>query len=530
MRVPAVRQTHPSSNPASNPASKLLGNSLGVVAFASPEAQLQKRAELLGDDVLVVMIPPLGAALRGHLAEHIDERIERELAARGAPSPYLATWSAMPEDAAARLADQLFRARTIGTRGIAIMMGSMVAAGVPALSPEDGATLRLFATAAASAPVALFMDDADVAIGAYADPVPLELLLGAVAPAEPCESLEPPRPSDPPRAPEAAERAEPADASMPPHASSARRAPNEAVPPAVSPIDETDPEPLVAATVGVPVVRARDAWRSWALALGAMRGPQPLAAFERLFVESYVPLSTAIAAGLDDPRAVRAYDEFRRSFERAYTDAFATFGATNRRPRLVMDAHDLAARQGRLHNARNCQVLMVDALRFDLGAHVRDVVAGRGGTLVGESVLWSALPTTTLRQLETIARGIDALRAPFAEEPIDSLRGRGAEQVRRLRVGSRELYKLDLIPTLLGSVTERARAAPEGIASALAEIAEITADSVTRHLQSVPPRTLVLVVGDHGFVLDRRGRYSDGGASPEEVLVPAYAWLVGDLH
>ena len=28
----------------------------------------------------------------------------------------------------------------------------------------------------------------------------------------------------------------------------------------------------------------------------------------------------------------------------------------------------------------------------------------------------------------------------------------------------------------------------------------------------------------------RRGRILHGGASPEEVLMPAYSWLTGDLH
>ena len=49
-----------------------------------------------------------------------------------------------------------------------------------------------------------------------------------------------------------------------------------------------------------------------------------------------------------------------------------------------------------------------------------------------------------------------------------------------------------------------------------------------------PPRTLVMMFGDHGFLLDpvvggtSAGR--SGGASPEEVLVPAFAWLVGNVH
>src|SRR5437764_15001272 len=117
-----------------------------------------------------------------------------------------------------------------------------------------------------------------------------------------------------------------------------------------------------------------------------------------------MPLADAIAQGLDDPRALRAHDDFRRAFERAYTDAFATFGVTNRRPRLVMDAHDWAMKQARLHNARAAHVLLVDSLRCDLAWLVRDAFAARSEghvSLTSETILFSALPTTTLRQLET---------------------------------------------------------------------------------------------------------------------------------
>jgi hypothetical protein len=274
------------------------------------------------------------------------------------------------------------------------------------------------------------------------------------------------------------------------------------------------------------VVREPDAWQRWAIALANARGAQPLAAFERLFTDSYVPLANAIASGLDNPRAVRAYDDFRRSFERSYTDAFATFGATNRRPRLVMDAYDVAAKQARLANARTTQVLVVDSMRFDLGCLIRDALAREvagTATLVAEILLWSALPTTTMRQLETLARGLDALRSPAREEPAESLRGRAAEIVRRLRVGSRELFKLDLVPAMLdGSRGD--------VIASLPAVAEEAAAVLARHVSTLPARTLLFVVGDHGFSIDRRGQVQTGGASPEEVLVPAFAWLVGELH
>ncbi len=532
----------------------------GRIAFASPEAQVQRTAELLGEGAVVVTIPPLPATMRGHLAEHLEEHLERELAVRGVPSPYLAAWSAMPDDAEERLADQLFRARTTGATGIALAMGSIAAAACPALTPEDSATLRWLARATTHAPLVVLLDDADTFACGYDAPVALGALLArasarttatALAPIEAPAAEDVPDVSDVvadalgetmnadadadvfdgTKLPDVHEDAADAVADDAQTANETDVAAIDEAPVVVAPAPEPAPRGRARATIGVPVAGPNDYWRSWALALGAVRGPLPLAAFERLFSESYVPLANAIAAGLDDPRAVRAYDEFRRTFERAYTDAFATFGATNRRPRLVMDAYDVASKQGRLHNARASHVLVIDSMRWDLGALVRDAVMAKApgtASLTSEGVLWSALPTTTLRQLETFARGMDALRAPAADDPQESLRGRSAEVVRRLRVGSRELYKLDLVPAMLGALGDEPGA--DAVVAALDEVASAVADSVVRHLETLPPRTLLFITGDHGFTVDRRGRILHGGASPEEVLVPAQAWLVGELH
>jgi hypothetical protein len=548
----------------------------GELAFLSQEAQVQRTAELLGEGAVVVDAGSPPASMRGRLAEHLDERVERALGIRGAPSPYITAWSAMPDDADARLADQLFRAHALGATGIAIAMGSLSRIAAPALTPEDSATLRALAKATESAALVMMLDDGDAGVGGYGEPVALQVMLGVngdahakanadadadaktdaktdadavggvvdvvleadgiiaeVCVATEAETIE--THVDAPVAEVTAEQAEAARiarAEMAALAAKAERA------------DRA--ERLVRAervekdaarrrqTAGVPVAGPSDFWRSWAIALGAARGPQPLASFEKLFVESYMPLANAIACGLDDPRAVRAHDEFRSGFERSYTDAFATFGATGRRPRLVMDAYDVAVKQARLHNARTTHVLVVDAMRHDLGCLVRDQVAARAAgiaSLTSESLLWSALPTTTYRQLETLARGMDALRAPAVEETTESLRGRSAETVRRLRVGSRELYKLDVVPSMLGVLPDPvAGTGPAHVIAALEDIAASVADALLRHVETLPPRTLLLVVGDHGFTVDRRGRISDGGASPEEVLVPCLAYLVGELH
>jgi hypothetical protein len=279
---------------------------------------------------------------------------------------------------------------------------------------------------------------------------------------------------------------------------------------------------------GASVALPSDEWRTWVLSLSAARGPQSLAAFERLFSRDYMPLANAISAGLDDARALAAYEEFRRTFSRAYTEACPAFAATGKRPRMVLDAPDVAARIARLHGARSTQILLVDAMRFDVGARVKDGVRralGARASLTDELVLWSALPTTTLRQLETLQRGADALRTPAAEaeRELDPLRGRTAEVIRRVKVGSRDLYKLDVVEARVRDLGDRAL-------PALGEIGDLAAESVVRHAQTLQPRTLLFVFGDHGFTFDREGMARQGGASPEEVLVPAFALLVGEVH
>jgi hypothetical protein len=238
-----------------------------------------------------------------------------------------------------------------------------------------------------------------------------------------------------------------------------------------------------------------------------------------------MPLTRAIEHGLDDHRALAAHDEFRRTFARAYTEACATFALTGKRPRMVFDAPDVAARLARLHGARQTQLLLVDALRFDLGMRMRDALTreiGAQASLAEEMVLWSALPTTTGRQLELLGRGVEALRAaPESDREGEPVRGRTAETIRRVKVGHRDVYKLDAIQARLAEPLEPA---------AQADLVLGVADAIARHAQTLSSRTLLLVFGDHGFTLDRAGSAKAGGASPEEVLVPAFAYVVGAVH
>jgi hypothetical protein len=404
----------------------------------------------------------------------------------------------------------MYRARRAGAKGIAVVLGPLRAAAGPlgALEPQDCAALRWLAKAASDRPILVLFDARDARTQAYGDPVPLEQVIAT-------DSVS--------FASAVVGRLE-GSASAAPAMPSAHRTPADLV-------DTDSPshreiEPPLRSAAAAEFDRS-EPWRTWALQLSAARGPQPLGVLEKLFTDSYVPLNGAIASGLDDPRAKGAHDEFRNTFVKSYTDAFATFAATTKRPRMVLEVHDLAGRIARLHGARSTRLLLVDGMRWDLSRLVQERLAvklGSRAVLADELLLWSALPTTTMRQLETIARGVEALRLPDdLEADAEPPRGRTAEYVRRLRVGPREIHKLDLVESRLSS----ARGA---VMRALLEIADATADVIARHAETLAPHTLLFVFGDHGFSIDRNGSAQQGGASPEEVLVGAFALLVGDVH
>ena len=458
------------------------------------------------DEARLVVIVDVAPSARTRLAEVIEESVERTLGAHGAAAPGIGTAG----DPEAQLSDQLFRARRAGKRGIALALGKLraIAGTRGALDADDSATLGFFATATHTRPLALLLDADDATTGACGDPIPLASLM------MPTPGLSPEPEPDP--GPELVPVPDPVTVT----------------------VTVTDPDLAPTRseshTAGAAVAADdNDDWRAFLLALTAARGPQPLAAFEKLFTQSYLPLTTAIARGLTDPRACQATDDFRRTFARSFAEAVPTFALTGKRPRMVLDAPDIAARIARLHGARSTQLLCVDAMRWDLGALVATSVArtlGPRASLTEEMNLFAALPSTTLRQLECIARGPDALREKTNPEADDTAaRGRGAEVLRRMRVGSRDLYKLDLVEARLRTF-EAAGDGARATLDAFPEIAERVADVIGKHAATLAARTLLFVFGDHGFAIDASGAARQGGSSPEEVLVPAYAFLVGAVH
>jgi hypothetical protein len=87
--------------------------------------------------------------------------------------------------------------------------------------------------------------------------------------------------------------------------------------------------------------------------------------------------------------------------------------------------------------------------------------------------------------------------------------------------------KLDLVES-------RLREAGPGLADRLDAIAEEIARTLGTFARSLAPRTLMFVFGDHGFRMECRDGATmpatSGGATPDEVLVPGFAWLIGDVH
>ena len=281
------------------------------------------------------------------------------------------------------------------------------------------------------------------------------------------------------------------------------------------------------------VVNAAE-WRAHAVELDKARGPKPVSVIDKLFSSRYMPLIGAIARGEVDVAVKSVADTWRMNFEHSYREAFSALRVTGKRPPMVFDAPDLAARIGRLNGARVVKLLLVDAMRFDIGERVAQLLterlAGRA-VCVERMLLWSAIPTTTATQAALIARGPEGLRDvdPAHEPDPEIVRGRAVATVRRERLGPREVMKLDLVEA-------RLRGAGAAYDERLEAIAEEVAQVTVRYIESLPPRTLLFLFGDHGFRLpsspDGRttGPAVQGGVSPEEVLVPGQAWLVGGVH
>jgi len=270
--------------------------------------------------------------------------------------------------------------------------------------------------------------------------------------------------------------------------------------------------------------------REHATTLSASRGSRPVKQIEQLFVEHYAPLLEAVSSGQGDRDAEHALSAWRASFEKSYQESFATIRVTGKRPKMVLDAPEEAVRIGRQTGARSAQLVLLDGLRFGLGERVqRRLEASMGdlGSCVERAILWSALPSVTTVQMQLLsqgARGLREIEAP-SERDLTAFRDGTACIPRRERIGQRDLLKLDVVEA-------RMRDVGGDYAGRMDELADEIAEAVVKVAEGLAPRTLLYVFGDHGFHLrvpsrGRTGSAEQGGARPEEVLVPGYAWLIG---
>lgn len=531
---------------------------LGGVRFASREACDAFVAKQIDSGALVVRFS--ATDVNGDLASLVEDQIERVLAEAGVPSPSIAPFWNDAADFETRLGHQLFRAKAAGATGITLFVEEL-SARHKVLSAQDSVTLNTLAERTRDAALFVLFDDALSNTLGVRPPVSLiDMFAREAAPYSvkrlALEVIEvvhdvrvPPAGIDESaavtesNADEAIVAAQEADEDMEPPTLNAgndesmeaadahheevtndQHNPSEAE--AAAEGEETSRLDLpLRQSAGAAIATDHESWRAWVLALTAARGTCTLSAFERLFIQSYMPLTEAIEAGLSDPRAIAAHEEFCHNFERSYTEAFPRFAITAKRPKLVLDVFDLASKAARAHGARAAHLVMVDSMRFDVGGIVRNSIVTameRTASLTEEAVLFASLPSTTRRQLETLSRGLDSLRG-MHEEDIergdDSLRGRSAEMIRRVRVGHRDLFRLDMIESNL----------QEGLRNRN-ETAAYAGEIIAKHANELPPRTLLYVFGDHGFRVDHEGNVQQGGSSPEEILVPAYAFLIGDFH
>lgn len=483
----------------------------GEVRLLPREERVLLRGALEAARLLVVTLDDLGPGARGRLSDRIDDAIEAALRDRGGAPPGVTTIC----DADAALSDQLYRLRQIGKVGLALDVGSLLglADARGALEPDDGATLRFFAETTHERPLVVLLDEQNQALRLYGAPRPLAEAL----PVRGAPRVAPPPAPSPAPAPVAVAVAPTAKARPP-------------APRVYVSVARNDQE-TVALQRAVAV-------------LEEVSRATPLVGLERAFVEGYAPLRAAmmedrlgvLPVPRDKVRALAA--QYAQLFSRAYAEALPTFAVTGRHPRMVFELFDLAHRSARVHGARAVQVVLVDALRWDLGARLRARLGqalARHAVCVDEQPLWSVLPTTTAVQLDALVRGEDALRAPSRPERETSIvRGRSLDVLRRTRLGHRDLLKLDLLEGRLRDPGASESTRLDGLADELTPLLE-------RFVQGTPNRTLVVVAGDHGFSFGegpsdlpdpRRetGPARQGGASPDEVFVPFQAWLVGGVH
>lgn len=551
----------------------------GGAAFLTPAHRSERCKELADRGYLLARVGSDGPLERGELREALEGAVEISLALRGALPPSVTI------DAPAVVAaqDQVFRVKTLDAAGLCLVVPSLteLADADLHLHPDDSTALDTWRRLGELEPVVLLFDAADRNLrmlapqalgevfgeelevrdsGAFVTARENEQDCTTVVPLGPKTDL-PPDADTLPRAarPQAWPDAEPSDEdasrdaislaiAAPSHETrtpSSRHVPpvqakrsNRVIPldplsdlgPLDADLDDDFSDPFAGNFDPAPQLPlSLETYDRYRRELDDADGPKPVRAVEALFRTRYVPLHEALQLGLDDPEVERVVRHFSRTFEKSYREGFQAMRLTGKRPTMVLDAPDLAAKIGRAHGARGVQLLLVDGLRYDLGLRVREVLSESlegSASCVEQTLMWSALPTVTPVQMRLLSMGPRGLREgdPTSDrDPVIHREG-SVTTLRRVRIGQRDLVKLDVVEA-------RLRETGPGFDARMDRLAGEVGEIVTELVGQLPSRTLLYVFGDHGFqlpVLDPQatGPAEQGGASPEEVLVPGHAWLI----
>jgi hypothetical protein len=260
---------------------------------------------------------------------------------------------------------------------------------------------------------------------------------------------------------------------------------------------------------------------SWATQLQGMSGPRVHGSVEKAFITAYLPLCREIAAGTAPTEAVSAAEKWAEGFAQGYASAHRQLGSHARRPRMVKDVVDVGVRWLAQHQARQCQLLLVTAMRFDLSQRLNEELERRfagGAVCADQCVLWTALPSNAEAQLLG-----DAERAAARKNRSEPQRPPSAAVIEPVRVGNRGLFKLSHVPQELSR-------AGEAEAARLERLAVELADGIVPWMREQPPDTLIVIFGDHGFHWQSTplgtSAAQRGGALPEQVLVSASGWML----
>lgn len=494
---------------------------------------------------VVVALPDPRREHTGGLEAFVLDAIELELERRGA-APL--GWQ-REECLEAKLGDQLYRTRLLGAGGLALRFSRLDALADTSgqLNADDSDTLRQLLALAEREPLQLFLPEPAAALLVVGEPRRLSdwLTAGSRAGSVAAIEYEPSNPigesrlvSTPgpdlwappsvdafvvPPTPSDVDQDLPSPASSDPFTDSTLGSGDHSEPVAEADADTNSPG-LAPSLQAAPQNQRCVAWMAQ---LQNMSGPKVHGSVERAFLTAYLPLSREVATGRAPRETQGVVEKWAEGFAHSYATAFKGLNLRAKRPKMVRDVVDVGVRWLGQHRARQCQLLLVSGMRFDLGQHLNEEIERRlpgRAVCADQAILWAALPSNGESQHVGDAPARSARPAGRMGSDGATL---SASAIESLRIGTRELFRLDQLSSDLAKPGEAEAVRLPRLATALAE-------HVVPWMNEQPPETLIVIFGDHGFhwqaTENGTSAAQRGGALPEQVLVPASAWLVGEAR